>query len=55
MSLSSCADQLREFSRGGGGGQRRGIIILFAGGGEGVITLLCKFSKFEFFGERGVS
>lgn len=38
-----------------GGGQRRGIIILFAGGGEGVITLLCKFSKFEFFGERGVS
>lgn len=39
----------------GGGGQRRGIIILFAGGGEGVITLLCKFSKFEFFGERGVS
>lgn len=53
MSLSSCADQLREFSRGGEG--RRGIIILFAGGGEGVITLLCKFSQFEFFGERGVS
>lgn len=46
---------IKGITPGGGGEGRRGIIILFAGGGEGVITLLCKFSKFEFFGERGVS